>query len=338
MSATTELTGFGTVSGVPDLPTGFADRFRSDLYSLDGVRLHAVTGGSGPPLLLVCGWPQFWWQWRAVMPALADTHSVVAVDPRGVGRSDMPESSYDTGTVAADLLALMDHLGHDRFDLVGQDLGMWIGYALAADAPERVRRLVLAEANLPGISTPPSVLPDDRRVVQLQWHFMFNRLASVNERLVEGREDVYFRDQFAVKGATPTAMPADTVDVYLDALRRPGALHASFQYYREVEATMAQNQRRARTPLPMPVLAIGGQASRGATVAEDLRRVATDVTGLSLPGVGHYISEEAPTEFLRATTAFLAPTDLATAAGEREPRRAAWTRPLPGTTASGSAR
>ena len=337
MAAISELTGFGTVAGVPDLPAGFADRFRSDLYTLDDVRLHAVTGGSGTPLLLVCGWPQFWWQWRKVMPALAETYSVVAVDPRGVGRSDKPETGYDTGTAAADLLALMDRLGHERFDLIGQDVGMWIGYALAADAPGRVRRLVLAEANLPGISTPPSVLPDDPRVVQLQWHFMFNRLASVNEQLVEGREDVYFRDQFAVKGATPTAMGAETVDVYLDALRRPGALHASFQYYRELEATMAQNQRRARTPLEMPILAVGGQTSRGSTVADDLRRVATDVTELSLPGVGHYVSEEAPEEFLHATTAFLGSTDPAAAAGERAPRRLTWSGPHPRAQASGSA-
>ena len=140
MVAISELTGFGTVAGVPDLPAGFADRFRSNLYTLDGIRLHAVTGGSGTPLLLVCGWPQFWWQWRKVMPALADAHSVVAVDPRGVGRSDKPGTGYDTGTAAADLIALMDRLGHERFDLIGQDVGMWVGDALAADAPERVRR------------------------------------------------------------------------------------------------------------------------------------------------------------------------------------------------------
>ena len=305
MTSTMPLTGFGTVSGVPDLPDGFTERFRSDLYAANGIALHAVTGGSGTPLLLVSGWPQFWWQWRAVMPALADRHVVIAVDPRGVGRSDKPETGYDTATAAADLLALMDALGHQRFDLVGQDVGMWIAYALAAEAPDRVARLTLVEANLPGISDAPSALPDDVRAVQTQWHFMFNRLDPVNERLVEGREDVYFGDQFARKGATPTAMPAASVDVYLEALRRPGALHASFQYYRALGETIRQNQQRARTPLRMPVLAVGGETSRGTGVAADVRRVAADVTELSVAGCGHYVSEEAPAEFLRALTAFL---------------------------------
>lgn len=305
VTAITGITGFGTVTGVPDLPPGFTDRFRSDLHILDGIGLHAVTGGFGAPVLLVGGWPQFWWEWRKIMSPLAAHHRVVAVDPRGVGRSDKPETGYDTATVAAELLALMDLLGHERFDLVGHDVGMWIAYALAADAPDRVRRLTLLEANLPGISPTPSVLPETLHDVEATWHFMFNRLASLNERLVEGREDVYFRNQFAVKGATPTAMGAETVDVYLAALRRPGALHASFQYYREIAATTAQNRRRARVPLPMPVLAVGGQTSRGAGVAADVRRVATDVTELSLPGVGHYVAEEAPDELLRALTGFL---------------------------------
>ena len=308
-TAITGVTGFGTVSGVPDLPPGFADRFHSDLYTLDGIRLHAVTGGSGPPVLLVGGWPQFWWEWRRIMTPLAEHRSVIAVDPRGVGRSDRPETGYDTGSAAADLLALMDLLGYEQFDLVGHDVGMWLAYALAADAPRRVRRLALLEANLPGVSASPSVLPETLRDVEATWHFMFNRLASLNEQLVEGREDVYFRHQFAVKGATPTAMSAETVEVYLDALRRPGALHASFQYYRALEETVAQNRRRARTPLPMPVLAVGGQTSRGSGVAADVRHVATDATELILPGVGHYVAEEAPDELLRALIGFLtAPT------------------------------
>ena len=113
------------------LPDGFTDVFTSRLVEVNGLRLHAVTGGEGPPLLLINGWPQTWYAWREVMPALAREHTVVAVDPRGAGLSDKPVDGYDAGTLAADLVALMAALGHERFDVVGHDIGMWTGYALA---------------------------------------------------------------------------------------------------------------------------------------------------------------------------------------------------------------
>jgi pimeloyl-ACP methyl ester carboxylesterase len=293
-----------TVDAVPGLPAGFAEQFRSQRYDLGDITLHAVTGGSGPALVLVGGWPQFWWQWRKVMPAYAEHYSVIAVDPRGVGGSDMPEDGYDSVTAAGDLARLMTRLGHERFRLIGHDVGMMIAYALAADHPGRVTQLVLAEAALPGLSADPGALPAVNPPVEKMWHFMFNRLPSVNERLVEGREDIYFGDQFAVKGATPSTMSPDVVGVYIDALRRPGALHASFQYYRGLDRTIAQNLERARTPLPMPVLAIGGATSRGAGVGADVRRVAEDVTELVVDGCGHYVPEEAPEQFIRATLDF----------------------------------
>jgi pimeloyl-ACP methyl ester carboxylesterase len=105
------VSGFGTVSGVPGLPGGFAGRFESRLTDVDGVRLHTVSGGDGPPLLLVGGWPQTWYAWRYVMPRLAEDFRVIAVDPRGVGVSDAPYEGYDSGTLARELVALMDRLG-----------------------------------------------------------------------------------------------------------------------------------------------------------------------------------------------------------------------------------
>jgi len=126
--------------GAPQLPPGFTDTFTSRYIATEDLRLHAVTGGDGPPLLLVHGWPQTWYQYRMVMPALAGDFQVVAVDQRGVGLSDKPPDGYDTATLANDLVALMDALGHQRFALVGFDTGMLISYALAADHPDRVER------------------------------------------------------------------------------------------------------------------------------------------------------------------------------------------------------
>ena len=136
----------GSVSGAPNLPAGFAGTFTSRYVDTGEVRLHAVTGGEGPPLLLVHGWPQTWYAWRMLMPALARDFSVVAVDQRGIGLSGKPSGGYDTASLASDLVGLMDALGHPRFALYGTDVGMPIAYALAADHRDRVDRLVVSEA------------------------------------------------------------------------------------------------------------------------------------------------------------------------------------------------
>ncbi len=149
-----------SVSGAPNLPEGFADTFTSRYIDTDELRQHAVIGGEGPPLLLVHGWPQNWYAWRLVMPELARDFEVIAVDQRGIGLSDKPHDGYDIGTLAADMVALMDSLGHQRFAMAGFDTGMFIAYALATDHPDRLDRLVVGEAFVPGVSpSPPLFVP-----------------------------------------------------------------------------------------------------------------------------------------------------------------------------------
>jgi pimeloyl-ACP methyl ester carboxylesterase len=293
-------TGFGSVTGVPDLPAGFIDRFQSQYVTVDGVRLHAVTGGSGHPVVLVGGWPEFWWQWRALMPELANNRSVIAVDPRGMGLSDRPKNGYDTGTVAAEIVQLAEQLGHDSFDLVGHDVGAWISYALASDFPDRVSTLTLVDAALPGISAAPSAMPCTQREAAAAFHFTFNRLDGLNEHLVSGREDIFIADQFATKGATPQSIPPHVVDVYVRVQRLPDALRGYFSYYRALDDTIVQNERRAQTQLQMPVLAVGGKRSRGPVLEKDVSRVATDVRAVVVPDCGHYVPEEAPEALLAA--------------------------------------
>src|SRR5262245_6262591 len=161
--------GPGSASEAPHLPKGFTDTFTSRYVNANGVHLHTVIGGKGPPLLLVHGWPQTWYQWRLVMPALARDFTVIAVDQRGIGLSGKPQSGYDSGTQANDLVALMETLGHKRFAIVGFDTGAEIGYAMAADHPDRVASLVVGEAIITGITpSPPLLLPGplNRRL----WH------------------------------------------------------------------------------------------------------------------------------------------------------------------------
>jgi pimeloyl-ACP methyl ester carboxylesterase len=314
MSAASTPEGPGSVAGAPNLPAGFTDTFTSRYVDTGELRLHAVTGGEGPPLLLVHGWPQTWYAWRMLMPALARDFQVVAVDQRGIGLSDKPADGYDTGTLAEDLVALMDALGHRRFAMYGTDTGMPIAYALAADHPERLARLVVSEAPLPGVTpSPPLFLPpplNDRL-----WHLAFNQLpAEVNEALVRGREDVFFGAEFAASAGTKK-LPDEVVRYYVDRLASdPEALRGSFELYRAFPAISAQNQQRMTRRLTMPVLAIGGAESSGDMVGDTMKLVADDVQSMVLAGAAHWVAEQAPEELLAAVTAFLAPYRDAAAA------------------------
>jgi len=307
MSTTSIPESPGSVSGAPNLPEGFADTFTSRFIHAGDVRLHAVIGGEGPPLLLIHGWPGSWYYWRLVMPALAGEFEVIAVDQRGIGLSDKPEEGYDAGTLADDFIGLMDALGHERFAVVGVDTGMLIGYALAADHPDRVVRVALGEAPLPGISPlPPLIVPD--AVVDRLWHIPFNQLKETNEKLVRGREDIFFGAEFSASAGTKK-LPDDTVRYYVEGLASSDeALHGSFQLYRAFGTTAAQNEVRKTTRLPMPVLAMGGAESGGAMAAETMSLVSDDVETLVIPGVGHWLAEQAPDELVAALTELLAPS------------------------------
>ena len=296
--------GPGSVSGAPNLPAGFSDTFASRYIDTGDLRMHAVIGGEGPPLLLVHGWPETWYAWRLLMPALARDFEVIAVDQRGIGLSDKPAGGYDTGTLAADLVALMDVLGHERFALAGHDTGFAISYALAADHPGRVDRVALAEIpGPPGAAPSPPVFvpaPVNNRL----WHIPFNRVEGLPEQLIQGREAAYFGYEFAIQGGT---LPDEVVDYYVGLLSSPGVLPGSLGFYRAFDATLAQNEQRKSRPLSMPVLAIGGAESYGEHVAEVMRLVADDVQSAVIAGAGHWVAEQAPDELLAALTAFLAP-------------------------------
>lgn len=305
-SPSTRLTpeGPGSASGAPNLPAGFTNTFTSRYIDTGKLRLHAVVGGEGPPLLLVHGWPENWYAWRLLMPALARNFEVIAVDQRGVGLSDKPQDGYDTGTQAGDLVALMDALGHERFAVVGHDTGFAISYALAADHPDRVARVALAEIpGSPGTVTPPPLFlpgPLNDRL----WHLGFNRINKLNEQLVAGREDIFYRWEF---DAAAKRLPDEVINYYVRMLSNPESLRGSFGWYRALDTTIAQDEQRKTRRLTVPVLAIGGEASFGEHVADAVRVVADDVQRVVIPGTGHFVAEEAPDEMLAALTAFLAP-------------------------------
>jgi pimeloyl-ACP methyl ester carboxylesterase len=289
----------------PHLPAGFRDTFSSRLIDANGLRQHAVIGGEGPPLLLVHGWPENWYAWRMVMPALAKDFEVIAVDQRGIGKTDKPQDGYDSATLANDLAALMDALGHQRFAAVGHDVGHFICYALAADHPDRVDRVALLEVPAPpgALPSPPLFLPEP--INNKVWHIPFNRVQGVPEQLIPGREDIYFGYEFDIQAGKK--LPEDVIAYYVRLVSDPDSLRGSLGFYRAWDATMAQNAQRAKQPLTLPVLAIGGAASWGQQVGDDMKKLATDVQSVVIPDAGHWLAEEAPDDLLAALIPFLAP-------------------------------
>ncbi len=141
-----------SVSGAPNLPAGFTGTFTSRYIDTGNLRQHVVTGGDGPPLLLVHGWPQTWYAWRLVMPAAGPGLLRRRARPARYRTVRQTGGRVRHAALAADLVALMGALGHRQFAVVGHDTGMWIGYALAADHPGRIDRLAVAETPLPGVS------------------------------------------------------------------------------------------------------------------------------------------------------------------------------------------
>ncbi|WP_136067825.1 alpha/beta fold hydrolase [Modicisalibacter radicis] len=278
----------------------FWQHFRHRHVQIGDIKLHYVEGGSGKPLLLIPGWPQSWYAWRYVMPALvAAGRRVIALDPRGLGDSDKPAHGYDLATVAKDLHCFVEHLGllsDGPLDVAGHDVGAWIGYAWAADWPDDIGRLALYDAALPGITPAgPGGSPSEEVNVRT-WHFGFNRLTDLPELLVQGREKLYLDWLFTSKMLNRSAITPADLDEYTRVFSAPGAARAGFDYYRALfnEGGIAQNRERGTRQLSIPLLAWGASGGVGNVLLDTLKSIAGEVSGGTIDACGHYIPEEAP--------------------------------------------
>jgi len=201
-------------------PAGFARRF----VTVRGARFHLVEGGTGRPVMLVGGWPQSWYCWRHVMPLLAGSRRVIAVDPPGLGESDPPPAG-DTASVAASFAALIESLALAPVPFIGYDIGAWIGYALAARHPAAVERLALIDAAIPGI-TPPEGYTLTPVQAARTWHFYFNAQPELPEALIAGRERVFLEWLFRERSGTRAGLEAHAVDEYVRLYSRADQLAA----------------------------------------------------------------------------------------------------------------
>lgn len=284
------------------MPAGFSEH----KTRAAGIGLHYVIGGHGPTLMLIHGYPQTWYEWHGIMPALAEHYTVIAPDLPGAGQSDAPKSGYDKKTMAAELHALLASLGKDRdVRIVGHDIGTMVGYSYAAQYPSTVTKLVLSEAPIPdlGIYSIPSLTAQGPGV----WNFgFFNLTDGLPENMIKGREVAWTAGFIGGFEAVPGAVSPADIRVFAHYLSDPAHLEASLAWFRTFPQDIRDDERFQKTPLRMPVLAIGASGSLGRSVGDQAEQYASDVTGVTIPDSGHWIYEEHPEELTTMLLDFLA--------------------------------
>ena len=260
---------------------------------VNGTRLHYVTAGEGPAVMLLHGWPQTWYEWRHVIDLLADEYQVVAPDLRGFGYSGKPASGYDAATMAADLAALADHLGLRDVTVLGHDWGAVFGYVYAAKTPGQVRALGIVEMALPGVGVMEQAMAPQPQGNFL-WHMGFQSVPDLPELLIAGKEKPFLRWFFEHFAYNPAAIGPADLDEYVNAITAVGALRAGLAVYQEFFATADQVAALAKTPLEIPVRAYGGVACLGELTLTSVRAVAPAAEGGVIDRCGHWAPEERP--------------------------------------------
>jgi pimeloyl-ACP methyl ester carboxylesterase len=277
----------------------FPAGFRTKNVKANGISLHVRVGGKGPAVVLLHGFGDTGDMWAPVAKALVNDHTVVVPDLRGFGLSAHPKTDYDKKTQGRDIAALMDRLKIGAVALVTHDIGNTVGYALAAQFPDRVTRWVIIDAPLPGIGPWDEILRSPAL-----WHFNF-RGPDV-ERLVKGRERIYLDRFYNELSANPKSIDAATRRHYARLYARPGNMHAAFEQFAAFTQDAADNKAlAAKGKLAMPILALGGDHSFGTQMADIMRLVASDVTAGVIKKSGHWVMEEQPKQTTDAIVGFV---------------------------------
>ena len=280
---------------------GRVEGFRDQMVQAGQVRMHAVVGGNGTPLVLIHGFPQTWWMWHRMMPQLAERHTVVALDLRGAGHSDKPQGGYDKATMAADVHAVMQALGFDRYAVCGHDIGAMVALALACTHRSAVTRLAILDASMPGWSE-----WEANCASPALWHFGFHMRRDLPERLLAGREYDYVSTFISDRAFDHGAHTPADLQLFASALAQPGNTRGGLEWYRTFPADHRNGLAWKQEKLTMPVLALGGQHNYGERMTAMLQEFAVDVSGGSIAGCAHWLAEERPAETAGALIAFLA--------------------------------
>ena len=268
----------------PAIPSTFKEQM---VHSPAGADIFVRSAGTGPVVVLIHGYAETSDSWAPLATELVKSYTVIVPDLRGIGKSSRPAGGYDKKTQAADIRAVVTTLGFDRTFVVSHDIGIMVAYAYASLYPDKVERLVVMDAPLPGIAPWDDIVKDHKL-----WHFSF--WGPDEERLVQGRERIYLDRIWNDFSASPSQPDDLTRKFYAAQYAKPGAMRAGFAHFKAFSQDVEDNKVFQQTKLTMPVLAVGGGKSFGATQAVVMRNVAVNVREAVVPNSGHWLMEESP--------------------------------------------
>jgi pimeloyl-ACP methyl ester carboxylesterase len=278
----------------------YPSSFKIQDIPVNGTTIHVRTAGSGPAVVLLHGYGETGDMWVPLAVELAQDHTVIIPDLRGMGLSSKPAGGFEKKNQAEDLAGVLGKLRVTDIDLVAHDIGNMVAFAFAEQHGARVKHLVLIDAPIPGVGPWEEILKNP-----LLWHFRFG--GPDMERLVAGRERIYLDRFWNEFSADPKHFPEASRQHYAKLYALPGAMHSGFAQFAAFDQDAIDNRAWLATGarLEMPVLALGGEKSFGTQMAEVIKPGANQVTGGVIAGSGHWIMEENPTATIALVRDFL---------------------------------
>lgn len=283
--------------------------FESKFAEVNGIKLHYVIGGQGAPLVLLPGWPETWWTYHKMMPALAKHYKVIVVDMRGMGTSSKPEGGYDKKTMATDIHALALHLGYESVRIAGHDIGSQVAYSYAANFPKETERLVMMDVahpddnylKIPMLPTQGGFsdkIDPDRPYL---WWFAFHQVKGLPEKMLAGRVHLEHDWFFTYMSLNEASISRRDRAVYARAYNSADAIRASNGWYQAFMQDVVDDRTYAK--LTMPVLGIGGPGYP--RLKSTMEAKSENFTPMLVPNSGHFIQEEQPEFVVEAMINFL---------------------------------
>jgi pimeloyl-ACP methyl ester carboxylesterase len=274
--------------------------FKNGYAQVNGIKLHYVVGGKGQPLVLLPGWPQTWWSYHKIMPALASSYRVIVVDIRGMGSSDKPAGGYDKKTMASDIHQLIKQLGYDKVNIAGHDIGSQLAFSFAANYPTATTKLVMMDVPhpdpgyyefrlLPEYGTFTDKIDENH---SYPWWFAFHQVKGFPEKAMAGRMQYELDWFFKYLLYDEAALDARDRAVYVAAYNSAESIRAGDAWYQAWPQDIVDSKAYAK--LPMPVLAIGGPGFEWLKASLTPRTIS--LKAIKATGSGHFISEEKPQE------------------------------------------